>query len=416
MRKIVVLGCGFAGYHAAQHLQRATTSRRKLQLAVVTDREHFVYTPLLPNVATGEIDPSHVTFSVRDAFAPTTEVIFDRVEHIDPQTRTLRTPSQTIDFDYLLIAAGAQTDWRGHPDWRSQALTCKSDRDAVDLRDHIATALSRASAADSPAERRRHLTFVVAGAGPTGTELAAELYSTLRFQVLDHAPQSLRDALRVVIVDPGPRLVPNLPTPLGRRATSYLRKLGVDLALNTSVSSFEDGVVVLSDGQSIETSTFCWCGGVRTPDLLRQDSFTLDSQGRLVVDPCLQVSGMRGIFAIGDAAGVAPDIPQTAQVATQQGKRAANNLLAVLDGRTPRPWNYLHKGDLLTLGRLNALAAIGGLVIEGPAAWTLYRIAYTALMPSGTNKAKLLKDWFASNLSPRSRSLGSEAWRRALDA
>ena len=148
--------------------------------------------------------------------------------------------------------------------------------------------------------------------------------------------------------------------------------------------------------------------------MLFRSDFVFDSIGRVVVDSAFSARGHRGVFAIGDCASVDPAIPQTAQVATQQGPHAAKNILATLDGRTPRPWSYFHKGDLITLGRRNAIASLRGAVLEGRSAWTLYRMVYTALMPSGFKKASLLANWLASNVTSGSDRDVASSWRRAL--
>ncbi|MGM0555118.1 MAG: NAD(P)/FAD-dependent oxidoreductase [Myxococcota bacterium] len=414
MRRIVVLGCGFGGYHAIRELERSLEGRRRVQLTVVTNRSHFLYTPLLPNVVTGEVDLTHITFPLRGAFHDTTEVIHEHVESIDLDARVLRGEDRDIAYDYLLLATGAQTDWAGHTEWRDHALTCKDARDATHLREHISDLLERAAATDSAEERERLMTFVVAGAGPTGTELAAEIYTTLKYDVLEQARPELRDALRFVIVDPSDSLLPDLPEAVRHRAADYLEQIGVELELGVSVSDRSRAVVELSDGRQIETENFFWCGGVRSPEVISDGDFVFDRLGRVVVNSGFAVRGHSGVFAIGDCAGVDPAIPQTAQVATQQGPQAAKNILATLDGRAPRSWSYFHKGDLITLGRRNAIASLRGAVVEGRAAWALYRMAYTALMPTGFKKASLLTNWLSSNFAPGGSRDVAESWRRAV--
>lgn len=414
MRRIVVLGCGFGGYHAIRELERSLESRRRVQLTVVADRSHFLYTPLLPNVVTGEVDLTHITFPLRDAFHDTTEIIDEHIESIDLDQRVLRGQHRDIEFDYLLIAVGARTHWRGHDDWADHALTCKDARDATKLREHISDLLERAAQVQSKAERERLMTFVVGGAGPTGTELAAEIFTTLKFEVLEDAEPELRDALRCVLVEPSASLLPDLPEAVRHRAQQYLQDIGLELALETTVEDVERGAVELSDGRRIETESFFWCGGIKPPPLIEDGDFVFDESGRVVVDSSFSVRGHSGVFAIGDCASVDPAIPQTAQVATQQGPQAAKNILAAFDGRAPRSWSYFHKGDLITLGRRNAIASLRGAVVEGRAAWTFYRMAYTALMPSGIKKATLLANWVASNFSPGDSRDVAASWRRAV--
>jgi NADH dehydrogenase len=414
MRRIVVLGCGFGGYHATRQLERSLQSRRRVELTVVADRSHFLYTPLLPNVVTGEVDLTHITFPLRDALRDTTELVQQRIESIDLDARELEGESSRIPFDYLLIAAGARTDWRGHPEWKNHALTCKSARDATRIREHVTSVLERALAAETEDERRRLLTFVVGGGGTTGTELAAEIFTTLKFEVLQNGPAELRDALRFVVVESRDNLLPDLPEAVRHRAETYLENEGLDLELGVSVAERTPDAVVLSDGRRIEAETFVWCGGVRNQDVITDGDFVFDEQNRIVVDSAFSVRGHSGIFAIGDCASVDPAIPRSAQVASQQGPQAAKNLLAALDGRAPRSWSYFHKGDLITLGRRNAIASLRGSVVEGRSAWALYRMIYSALMPTGFKKAVLLSNWLASNLSAGAGGDVASSWRRAV--
>jgi NADH dehydrogenase len=258
------------------------------------------------------------------------------------------------------------------------------------------------------------MTFVVAGAGPTGTELAAEIYTTLKFDVLPQARPDLRDALRFIVVDPSDTLLPNLPEAVRHRASEYLENVGLELAMGLRVAERTSDTVVLSDGRTIDAASFFWCGGVRSPDVIATGDFVFDKLGRVVVDSGFAVRGHSGIFAIGDCASVDPSIPRTAQAATQQGPQAAKNILAALDGRAPRAWSYFHKGDLITLGRKNAIASLRGAVVEGRPAWALYRMAYTALMPNGFKKASLLTSWLASNFAPGGHRDVASSWRRAV--
>ena len=414
MRRIVVLGCGFGGYHAARELEKSLESRRKVQLTLVTDRSHFLFTPLLPNVVTGEVDITHITFPVRDAFDDSTQIIQTHIEHIDLEARTLKAQDTEIAFDYLLLAPGAGTDWRGPSDWAGDVLTCKTARDATKLREHVAKALQKAHAASSTEARERALTFVFAGAGPTGTELAAEIFSTLLEEVFPTDLTALREATRFMLVDPAETLLPDLPEAVRNRAHDYLNDSGMELELGCAVQDWDGESVELSDGRTIRADNFVWCGGVRPPSLVRDVGFELDPLGRVNVNPDFSVTDHRGVFVIGDAAGLDSSVPMTAQVASQQGPHAAKNILAALDGRAPRPWTYFHKGDLITLGRRHAIASLRGAVIEGRAAWALYRMAYTALMPSGLKKATLLKDWVISNFRPGGSRAVAPSWRRAI--
>lgn len=402
MRRIVVLGCGFGGFQAARDLQDALSSRRRVQLTVVSDHSHFLYTPLLPNVATGELDIEHITFPIRDEFDESTELVIDRVEEIDVDRRALRGQKRDVGFDYLLVACGATTDWQEHPEWADHALSLHSARDAVRLREAIATALREAAQFSDPDAIAQRLTFVFAGGGPTGVELAAELIAALDEQQMPGVSEHLRDALRFVIVEQRGSLLPDMPTELGEHARDVLRQMGLELRLGTAVVGRDASEVALSTGEIIRADNFIWAGGVRAPSLLSDTVFELDERGRIRIEPTLQARGLPGVYAIGDAARTDAELPMYSQVASQQGPAAAKNIVAELSGRGRRAWHYQHRGDLVTLGRQHALAYTGGTLIEGRAARALYRLVHTATIPTGIRKARLFKDWLFSKGRPAS--------------
>lgn len=399
MRRIVILGCGFGGFRAARELERELSERR-IQLTVVSDRADFLYTPLLPNVATGELDAAHITFELRDAFEPTTEVIIREVESIDLGARCLRSPAGDISFDYLLIACGSQVNWGGHPEWAAHALALKDADDAVRLRERIAQVLNESAHISDPEARQRHLTFVIGGGGPTGVEVSASLLAALKSDLSANAAPELVAATRVILVEKGARLLPEMPAELAEIARGHLREFGMEFRLGTSVTSRSANEVGLSTGEVIQADNLLWCGGVRAHPMVAEAGFSVDDQGRILVDQYLKArapaTSVAGIFAIGDAAYVGEESLQNAQVATQQALDAAYNIVADLSGRGYREWVFRPGAELISLGREQAAAFVAGSAIDGRAARTLYRLVHTAMMPGGLQKATLLKAWLLS--------------------
>lgn len=399
MRRIVILGCGFGGFRAARELERELSERR-IQLTVVSDRADFLYTPLLPNVATGELDAAHITFELRDAFEPTTEVIIREVESIDLGARCLRSPAGDISFDYLLIACGSQVNWGGHPEWAAHALALKDADDAVRLRERIAQVLNEAAHIADPETRQRHLTFVIGGGGLTGVEVSASLLAALKSDLSANAAPELVAATRVILVEKGARLLPEMPAELAEIARGHLREFGMEFRLGTSVTSRSANEVGLSTGEVIQADNLLWCGGVRAHPMVAEAGFSVDDQGRILVDQYLKArapaTSVAGIFAIGDAAYVGEESLQNAQVATQQALDAAYNIVADLSGRGYREWVFRPGAELISLGREQAAAFVAGSAIDGRAARTLYRLVHTAMMPGGLQKATLLKAWLLS--------------------
>lgn len=400
MRRIVVLGAGFGGLSAAHALERALEKRRRVQLTLVSDQANFLFTPLLPNVANGELPIQTIALPLRDQLMSDTELVIDRVVGVDLDRRELVGEQGRVGFDYAILAPGAEIDWMGHEDWAPHAMTCKSARDAVRIREAVERAYAEAGALSGEA-RERLLTFVFAGGGPTGVELAAELLAGLRMDVWPHADPALIEATRFVIVEPRRHLLVDLPEFIQHAAYRSLDEHRVELRLGESVVTRTADTVGLSGGEEIPCAHFFWCAGVKPSSIVQDAGFRLDSRGRVRVDDGLEALGQDGIFVIGDAARTPDNAPQCAQAANQQGPIAAANAVAALSGRAPSTWRFKHQGDLITLGRGHAAISVMGVDLDGAAAYAMYRLAYAALMPGPFKKLAVLKDWLEHDLQTR---------------
>ena len=399
MRHLVVLGSGFAGLFALHALEQATRSRRKLKITLVSNSDHFLFTPLLPNVANSELSFKAITSPLRDQIDPSTELVRAHIEAIDADAHALIADSgERIPYDYLLLAPGAVIDWRGQEAFRPHAMTCKSSGDALFIRDQIERAIARAAALPKEA-RRAALTFVFAGAGPTGVELACELYAGLVRDVFPRSAPELRGEIRFLLVEPGETILKGLPRALAEAARARLDELGIELLTSTRVTQREAGSVTLNDGETLPCEHFFWCAGVKPSPLAELALFDRDAQGRVLTDETLQALGHENIFVAGDIASP-PDAPQqNAQAAKQQGPIAAHNILAALSGRAPRAFRFQHLGDMLTLGRGHAAIEMMGVSLKGRLAYGMYRAAYAGLMPGARNKLQILTEWLEHDLA-----------------
>lgn len=400
MRKIVVLGSGFAGYNAALQLEEGLAGRRRTQLTVVSDTAHFLFTPLLYSVATGELDMTHITVDLKEHFKATTNLVIDTIDRLDLERRVLIGQQGEIPFDYLIIAPGSVVDWGEIGEkqgWSNFAHTFKDARDGVRLREVVQNAFVQAEQLPEIEDVRKKVTFVVIGAGATGVELAAELYTAIAADTLPLASERVREQFRFVLVESNSQTLTNLPDELRATAQPYLENVGLEIHLGNPVVEMTAQSVTLENGERIEADNLIWCGGVRAPHFLAKSGFQTDPQtGRVLVEETLRVPDHNGIYVIGDAALTDPALAQNAHVAIQQANLAAQNLLADLVGRATRPLLFEHHGDLVSLGRGNAVVTVRNKVIEGKPAWLMYRLFYTAMMPRALKKARLLKDWVAS--------------------
>lgn len=404
MRKIVVLGSGLGGYHAARLLESNLSSRRRVQLTVVSDRAHMLFSPLLYSVATGELDVPHIAVDLVNEYAPATDLLITQVSSIDTKRRVLICEdSAEVSFDYLLLATGSVVDLEGHPHWLDHLFTFKDAGDAMAIREHLDKRLEAgAEFVDDPLALARCLKIVIIGAGAAGVELAAELSSAIH-ERLNSADERIREAFSVVLIEAQGEVLPRHGAEVQSVARTQLASLGVEVRVNTRVREVYEGRVELLDGEHLEANTIIYCGGVRANALFAETGFETDALGRVRVDQTLQVKGHRGIYAIGAGSVLDDPLPMEADVARQQAELAAQNLLAELSGRMRREFKFESTGELITLGRDNAALSIRGLAVEGKAAWLMYRLFYTATMPRTLKKARLFKDWIANRTKKKRR-------------
>ncbi len=399
IRRILVLGGGFAGINAANGLAATIGTRRKVRVTLVSDRAHFLFTPLLPNAASGDVALPSISVPLENALHPDVEVQIDRVDGLDLQKRRAFGHFHH-DFDLALIAPGSVTDWDGHPEWAQFAKPCKNGSDAAAILDHMRKAFHMAASVPKP-DRARWLTFVIAGAGPTGISLLAELHTLLRDE-LSLGDARLAEEAHFVLVDRDSELLTDLDPALREICQRHLETIGVELRLGEHVEDCGEGCVTLSCGETIETESFFWCGGVRANPLLEQAGLQVDDKGRAIVDSTLSTSH-QSIYVGGDCAST--EYPWTAQVATQHAQIIAQNLVADLSGRSHKRWDYVYHGDILTLGRDNAAVMYRGVAFEGRAARALYQMVYTALVPSNMRKLLVFRDWWSSDRKSRQELL-----------
>lgn len=388
MRNIVVLGCGFAGYHGARRIEKGLAGRRRVQLTVVSDRAEFVFTPLLSGVASGEMAPDDVTTSIDSAFGSRTRVIVDQIEGVDLDRRQLHGAGGTIDFDYLLIATGGSRD-RGAFSGADAVLGPHSLDDAVAIDDRIEALV---------ASEQRPLRFSIIGGSTTGVEWAAELATGL---AADRGLAIRNRQVEIDLFEAGSRLLPDHSERLADHAATYLERLGVHLHFDHRVVEASATQLELADGTRRATDQNFHCAGRVGASLWRDTALEIDERGRIYVNKRLQVDDMTGVYVAGDAAAPFDELPASSnpQLALQQGQWAARNLLAAMSGRTQKPLEFEDRGNFVTLGRNEAALELGGILLEGRAAWLAYRLYYTALMPRPIQKARLLIDWIARRIA-----------------
>ncbi|WP_327726987.1 NAD(P)/FAD-dependent oxidoreductase [Streptomyces sp. NBC_00487] len=403
--RIVIVGAGFAGYRTARTLARLT--RDKADITLLNPTDHFLYLPLLPQVAAGILEPRRVTVSLAGTL-PHVRVVLGEADDIDLDARTVRYSDPeggvgTLTYDRLVLAAGSVNKLLPIPGVAEHAHGFRGLPEALYLRDHVTRQVELAAGGEDPESCGARCTFVVVGAGYTGTEVAAhgQLFTD---ELVGKQP--LREGMRPrwILLDVAKRVLPEMDEKLSRTADRVLRQRGVDVRMGTSVKEATSDGVLLTDGEFVDTRTLVWCVGVR-PDPLAESLGLPMERGRLLVEPTLQVPGRPEVFACGDAAAV-PDLtkpgeytPMTAQHAWRQGKVAGYNVAASLGRGEPRPYRHGDLGFVVDLGGVEAAANPLGIPLSGPVAGAVTRGYHLAAMPG--NRIRVAADWLLDAVLPR---------------
>ncbi len=400
--RVVVLGGGFAGLHAAQRLARVP-----VDITLLDRRNFHLFQPLLYQVATGGLSPGDISSPIRWALRKqrNARVLLGEASGLDTAgQRILLRDGGELQYDTLVVATGARHHYFGNEQWEHCAPGLKSVEDATEMRRRILLAFERAEREQDPLARAALLTFVIVGAGPTGVELAGAICElardTLRsdFRAIDP-----RDT-RVLLVEGAERVLPQYPPPLSKTAAKSLRRLGAEIRTGALVKDLDaTGVTIEAAGERVRVPTRCvlWAAGVRGSSMARvlekEAGAALDRAGRVLVEPDCSISGHPEIFAIGDIAhfahrGEGP-LPGVAPVAMQQGRYVASVVANRLRGRSVRPFRYRNKGNMATIGRRAAVAHFGAIRFGGFPAWLLWSAVHVFFLIEHENRVLVTIRW-----------------------
>jgi NADH dehydrogenase len=407
-KQIVVLGGGFAGLHLVRRLERRL-KREEAAITLVDRQNYHLFTPLLYQVCTGELPPHAVAYPLRDATAPAGfHFLQSEVTAVDLEHRRIGTADGELPYDHLVIALGSVTNDYGIPGVRENALPVKWLSDAEALKRHVLDIFESAAIETDTARRREALTFVIVGAGPVGVELASSLRD-----LMDHTLRKIYPSIDFVadvtihLLDGADRVLPGMNPKLSAIAMKRLEQQRIRVLLKTLVSEISPSVVHTKEGAQLRARTIVWSGGVKVNPLVASIDLPKSKDGRIVVDNRFRANGRDDVLVLGDAAYFEHDgkgLPQLAQVAVLEAPTAARNLAALVRGEPTEPYVYKRKGDLVALGRTQAgaeFAKLGGLVVGGLPAWTVWRVNYLMQLLGVRNRGTLLVEWILSFFAGR---------------
>jgi NADH:quinone reductase (non-electrogenic) len=397
---VVVVGGGFAGLYLTQGLSDAP-----VRITVVDRQNHHLFQPMLYQVATAALSPSDIASPIRSILRKqaNVEVLLAEVTEIRPADRqVLLADGGSIVYDYLILATGVRHSYFGHDEWETYAPGLKSMEDAEEIRRRVLLSFERAERESDPVKRHAHLTFVVVGGGPTGVEVAGALAEIRRYALRRDFRHIDPGEATVMLLEGGPRLLGSYPDELSARAKLELRRLGVEVRLETMVTDITPSYVV-AGGWTIPTRTVVWAAGNVASPLTRSLGAPLDRVGRVMVEPDCTIPGHPEVFVLGDAAAF-PDktygtLPGICPVAIQMGQYTARVIRGDLAGKPRRPFSYWDKGQLAVIGRGHAVCDIWHFHFGGMLAWLVWIFVHIFFLIGFRNRVIVLMEWAFSYLT-----------------
>ncbi len=399
---VVIVGGGFAGLSACKALAGAN-----VRVTLIDKRNYNLFQPLLYQVSTGLVAPGDVTVPLRLLVGRqrNVQVLMGEVKEIDAEAKELVFNERRFSYDHLILAAGSGSSYFGHDEWQAIAPPMKQLDDALEIRERLLLAMEEAEQTPEAEKRRLLQSVVVVGGGPTGCELAGSVSELLRHALARDFRQLDPEDTRILLVDPGDRLLRGMHPDLGAGARRFLESIGVEVLLGGRVKAIEPGRVTISTaaGEQVrEAATVCWTAGVKASPLgarlAEATGVPLDRGGRVPVEADFSVPGHPEIRVVGDLCAYAPSpgaspLPGLASVAVQMGSWVARDLRAGLEGRPQAPFRFVDFGSMAILGRLHAEADLRGWRVDGPLGWLIWGVAHLGFMPANENRVSLLVKW-----------------------
>jgi NADH:quinone reductase (non-electrogenic) len=391
--RVVIVGAGFGGIFAAAELAKAP-----VDVALIDRRNYHLFQPLLYQVATAGLSPADIAYPIRSIVSryPNISVIMGKVTGVDLAGRQVLVGDRKMPYDYLIVATGARHAYFGHAEWEPYAPGLKKIEDATEIRRRILLAFERAEATENEMERRRLLTFVIVGGGPTGVEMAGAVVELAHKALSRDFRRIDPKSARIILVEAAPRVLLTFPESLSETARRSLERLGVEVRLGKAVTACDEAGVMVG-AERIESATVIWCAGVAASPAARWLGAEKDRAGRVKVNRDLSLPGYPEVFVIGDTAAVDDGkggiFPGVAPVAKQQGTYTGCAIQARMRGEPPAPFRYINYGNLATIGRKAAVVDFGWLRVSGFPAWLLWGVVHIFFLIGFRNRIAVALEW-----------------------
>jgi NADH dehydrogenase len=400
--RIVVIGGGFAGISFIKKLQK-----EKVQIVLFDRHNYHTFQPLLYQVSTAGLEPDSIAYPLRKIFRENTDFHFRmaEVENIDTEKNTIHTSIGSLQYDYLVIATGTRTNFFGNENIAENSMPMKTVPQALNIRSLMLQNIEKADITTDERERKRLLNFVIAGAGPTGVELAGALAEFRKGILENDYPELEEEEMNVHLIEGLDRVLPPMSEQASEKAQKFLEKLGVQIHLETFISDYDGKTVTTKDGQKFETATFIWAAGVTGAPIKGINGEALiEKANRYKVDEFNKIKGFDNIYALGDIALMETEEypkghPQVAQPAIQQGKHLGKNFRKMLKDKKMEPFEYFDKGTMATVGRNKAVVDMGKLHFGGAIAWFLWMFVHLWFLVGFRNRVVTFFNWTYSYIN-----------------
>lgn len=393
-KHVVIVGGGFGGINVAKKLKKAD-----VDITIIDKTNHHLFQPLLYQVATAALSPGDIAVPIRAILGNRKgmKVLLGKVTSVNKEQNFVELESgRRIDFDYLVLAPGAQYNYFGNDEWEDYAPGLKSIGDALQVRERILLSLEKAEQLDDPKLREPYLTYVIIGGGPTGVEMAGAIAEIAKRSMMRDYNTFSKNETRIFLVEAGPRILNGYPESLSEKARQTLEDMGVRVLLNTPVTDIGKNEVTFSEG-TIETPNIIWAAGVAASPLLSSLDTKQDRTGRVFVGDDLSLPDHDNIFVIGDAAHKEDEdgnpLPALAPVAIQQGDFIGNLIRNEIKGKERSKFHFVDKGTMATIGRAKAVADIRGFKFSGFFAWILWSIVHIFFLIGFRNRFRVFVEW-----------------------
>ncbi|MCV0409511.1 NAD(P)/FAD-dependent oxidoreductase [Nitrosopumilus sp.] len=409
-KKILILGGGFGGITALKEIEKKF-QKESVEITIVSDKNSFLFTPMLPQVASGLLHASNITIPIR-YFCKKAKYLHASIDSIDLDNqlvtieRSFDHKVRTLEYDYLILALGAQTNFFHNENLKKHSFTMKNIEDAIAIKNHVIVMLEHAAQTGNYELQRTLLTFVVVGAGFAGVETISEINQFIKKSISKSYPSINPKNVNMILISSKDRILPEINGKLSEKATIFLEKSGVTIMKNTKADDADEENVMLSNGGKLSCATLIWTGGTKMDPVISDLNCEHDANKRIIVDQSLRMKNKKNVFVLGDCALIKDEstdtfYPSTAQHAIREGKLVAENLMLVFNNRKNlKKFTFHSLGIMAIIGNKVGIATIGGRNISGFSAWLLWRMYYLSKIPSFGKKLKISVDWFTDSILP----------------